>query len=230
MVLSKWKVYISVIMLLFMITLINPDKVEAAYIDEFGSRILRPGDEGTDVAILQKKLKKLNFYQGHIDGVYGGKTVAAVRKFQEANNIKADGIFRESCFNSLPRQELFDRNSISRDDVILLARVIHGEARGEDFLGKVAVGAVIMNRVKSSLFPDTIREVILQKGQFSSLMDGQANYYPGKEEVAAARAALIGYDPSLGSLYFYNPKVATNIGWISRRNYVKRIGEHVFLR
>ncbi|MGM0603721.1 MAG: cell wall hydrolase [Bacillota bacterium] len=213
-----------------MITLVNLDKVDAAYIDEFGSRILHPGDEGVDVAILQKELKKLNFYQGHIDGVYGENTVVAVRKFQEANSIKADGVFGKSCFGSLPRQELYDRNSISRDDVILLARVIHGEARGEDFRGKVAVGSVIINRVKSSLFPDTIREVILQKGQFSSLMDGQANYYPGEEEVAAARAALIGYDPSFGSLYFYNPDVATNVGWISRRNYVRRIGEHVFLR
>ena len=88
----------------------------------------------------------------------------------------------------------------------------------------------ILNRIESNQFPNTIRDVILQKGQFSSLMDGQANYYPGEEELQAARAALLGYDPTLGSIYFYNPDIATNTAWISRRNFVKRIGGHVFLR
>ena len=106
--------------------------------------------------------------------------------------------------------------------------VLHGCTINNNCI--IGMGSVILNRIQSKQFPDTIRDVILQKGQFSSLMDGQANYYPGEEELQAARAALLGYDPTLGSIYFYNPDIATNTAWISRRNFVKRIGGHVFLR
>jgi len=213
-----------------MVSFVNLDDAEALELDEFGSRAMRRGDEGIDVAVLQQKLKQLNYYSGIIDGIYGGGTVEAVKKFQRDNSLKVDGVFGQSSFDLIPELKADLNYNISRDEIILLARIIHGEARGEDFKGKVAVGSVILNRIKSNRFPNTIRDVILQKGQFSSLMDGQANYYPGEEELQAARASLLGYDPTMGSIFFYNPDIATNTAWISQRNFVTRIGGHVFLR
>lgn len=228
--LSRNKVLISVMLLLIMVTFVNLKEAKAIELDEFGSRALSIGDEGIDVAVLQQKLKQLNYYSGSIDGIYGDGTVEAVKKFQRNKGLKVDGVFGQSSYDLIPELKAELNYNITRDDIILLARIIHGEARGEDFRGKVAVGSVILNRIKSNRFPDTIRDVILQKGQFSSLMDGQANYYPGEEELQAARAALLGYDPTLGSIFFYNPDIATNTAWISQRNFVTRIGGHVFLR
>ncbi|MFN2341622.1 MAG: cell wall hydrolase [Halanaerobium sp.] len=230
MMLSRSRFLISVMLLLIMVSFVTLEKAEALNLTEFGSRVMQQGDEGIDVAVLQQKLKQLNYYNGSIDGLYGGATAEAVKKFQNDNGLKADGVFGESSFKIIPDLKAELNHNISRDDIILLARIIHGEARGEDFRGKVAIGSVILNRIASNQFPDTIRDVILQKGQFSSLMDGQANYYPGEEELQAARAAILGYDPTLGSIYFYNPDIATNTAWISRRNFVTRIGGHVFLR
>ena len=141
-----------------------------------------------------------------------------------------DGIAGDSTFKQLPKLNIYQSMDISRDSIILLARVIHGEARGESFEGKVAVGAVILNRVDDEQFPSTIREVILQRGQFSSLIDGQANLFPDQKSINAARAALVGYDPTFESIYFYNPDVATNISWISQRPVTLKIGDHVFAR
>lgn len=228
--LSRNKLLISVMLLLIMVNFVHLKEAKALELDEFGSRDLNSGDEGIDVAVLQQKLKQLNYYSGSIDGIYGPGTVESVRKFQRANGLKVDGIFGRSSFELMPELKAQLSYNITRDEIILLARIIHGEARGEDFKGKVAVGSVILNRIKSNRFPDTIRDVILQKGQFSSLMDGQANYYPGEEELQAARAALLGYDPTMGSIFFYNPDIATNTAWISQRNFVTRIGGHVFLR
>ena len=230
MMLSKSRILISVMLLLIMVSFVSLEKAEALDLTEFGSRVMQRGDEGIDVAVLQQKLKQLNYYDGSIDGLYGAGTAEAVKKFQTDNGLKVDGIFGESSFKIIPDLKAELNHNISRDDIILLARIIHGEARGEDFKGKVAVGSVILNRIKSNKFPNSIRNVILQKGQFSSLMDGQANYYPGEEELQAARAALLGYDPTLGSIYFYNPAIATDTAWISHRNFVTRIGGHVFLR
>ncbi|CCU79402.1 Spore cortex-lytic enzyme, lytic transglycosylase SleB [Halanaerobium saccharolyticum subsp. saccharolyticum DSM 6643] len=228
--LSRNKFLISVVLLLIMVSFVNLKEAEALDLDEFGSRTLQRGDEGIDVAVLQQKLKQLNYYSGNIDGIYGGGTVEAVKRFQSENDLKVDGVFGQSSFDLMPELKAELSYNISRDEIILLARIIHGEARGEDFKGKVAVGSVILNRIKSNRFPNTIRDVILQKGQFSSLMDGQANYYPGEEELQAARASLLGYDPTMGSIFFYNPDIATNTAWISQRNFVTRIGGHVFLR
>ena len=198
--------------------------------NELGNRVIEYGDEGSDVAILQQRLSNLKFYQGKIDGIYGEKTVGAVKRLQKAYGLKIDGIAGSSTIKYLPDNNIYRRMDITRDQIILLARVIHGEARGESFEGKVAVGAVILNRVDNKNFPDTIREVILQRGQFSSLIDGQANLFPDQQAINAARAALVGYDPTYGSLYFYNPDVATNISWISQRPVTLKIGDHVFAR
>ncbi|MFW6271088.1 MAG: cell wall hydrolase, partial [Bacillota bacterium] len=140
------------------------------------------------------------------------------------------GIAGKKTLNILPKNNLVSRMDVSREEIMQLAYIIHGEARGENFHGKVAVGAVVLNRVRSNKFPNNIRKVILQKNQFSCMIDGQANYYPARSSIEAAKAALLGYDPSHGGLFFYNPEVATNLKWISRRPIIKRIGNHVFAR
>ena len=220
---------ILIITLFIFVSYVNVLKAEDFY--ELGTRVLEYGDEGSDVAILQQRLTKLNFYNGKIDGIYGMKTVEAVRQLQQTYELKVDGIAGESTIKYLPDNNIYNSMDISRDQIILLARVIHGEARGESFLGKVAVGSVILNRVEDKKnFPNTIREVILERGQFSSLIDGQANLFPDQMSINAARAALVGYDPTYESIFFYNPEVATNLTWISKRPVTKKIGDHVFAR
>ncbi len=220
---------ILMITLFIFVSYVNVLKAEDFY--ELGTRVLEYGDEGSDVAILQQRLTELSFYNGKIDGIYGMKTVEAVRQLQQTHGLKVDGIAGESTIKHLPENNIYNSMDISRDQIILLARVIHGEARGESFLGKVAVGSVILNRVEDEKnFPNTIRDVILERGQFSSLIDGQANLFPDQISINAARAALVGYDPTYESIFFYNPEVATNLTWISKRPITKKIGDHVFAR
>lgn len=120
--------------------------------------------------------------------------------------------------------------SSGNEEVLLLARAIHAEARGEPYEGQVAVGAVIINRVKSSNFPNTIYGVIYQSGQFTSVTDGQINLEPNQTSIRAARDAISGKDPSFGALFFYNPRTATTIDWLSTRPTTVKIGNHVFAR
>lgn len=119
---------------------------------------------------------------------------------------------------------------ISQSDLDLLARVIYAESRGEPYRGQVAVGAVVLNRLKSPDFPNNIRDIIYQKGQFSSVDDGQINLIPNSTAYRAARDALKGIDPSLGALYFYNPETAKSLWWLSTREVTVKIGNHVFAK
>lgn len=111
-----------------------------------------------------------------------------------------------------------------------LAKAIHAEARGEPFKGKVAVGAVILNRVKSPQFPDNVYGVIYQKGQFSSVKDGQIKLKPDQQAYKAAQEALDGSDPSQNALYFYNPIIAKTLWWLTTRKKTVQIGKHVFAK
>ena len=122
-------------------------------------------------------------------------------------------------------------NSGNTSDVQLLARAINGEARGEPYEGQVAVGAVILNRVKDSKFPNTIAGVIYQSGAFTAVADGQINVpiKEGATVVKAARDALNGWDPTDGAIYYFNPATATN-KWIWSRPLIKTIGKHRFCR
>jgi len=221
---------ISICLLISIFCLLTGQQAGASYNFKLVERIIAVGDEGPDVALLQRKLKELSYYKGDIDGLYGPNTVNAVKKFQMNKGIRVDGIIGSETLSYLSGKTLLSRLSVDRDEIILLARIIHGEARGEDFKGKVAVGAVVLNRVKNYKFPNSIREVILQEGQFSCLHDGQANYYPLPGSIDAARAAIMGYDPTFNSLYFYNPEVATRLKWISKRPITVRIGQHIFAR
>lgn len=122
-------------------------------------------------------------------------------------------------------------NSNSTSDVQLIARAINGEARGEPYEGQVAVGAVILNRVKSSKFPNTISGVIYEPGAFTAVADGQINVpiSEGSTVVKAARDAINGWDPTGGAIYYFNPDTATN-KWIWSRPLIKTIGKHRFCK
>jgi N-acetylmuramoyl-L-alanine amidase len=120
--------------------------------------------------------------------------------------------------------------TIKPRDVELLARAIFGESRGEPFIGQVAVGSVVINRVLSDYFPDTFYDVIYQSGQFSAVSDGQINLSPNQTAFRAAREAIGGKDPTMGALYYYNPKIAANKWWFSTRKLLVTIGDHVFAK
>lgn len=121
------------------------------------------------------------------------------------------------------------QNLQSTNNIYLLARLISGEARGESYQGQVAVGAVIMNRVNSKNFPHTIAGNIFKKGEFESVSNGQIWKKVAPSAIKAAKAAISGWDPSHGALYFYNPaKVRNKHSWIWSRKVIKRIGRHLF--
>lgn len=127
--------------------------------------------------------------------------------------------------------EVYAASGSNTSDVQLMARAINGEARGEPYEGQVAVGAVILNRVKSSQFPNTIAGVIYQSGAFTAVSDGQINVpiKEGSTVLKAAQDALNGWDPSGGALYYFNPSTATN-KWIWSRPLIKTIGKHRFCK
>lgn len=133
--------------------------------------------------------------------------------------------------NMLPKEEVQAANSGSNSDIQLLARAINGEARGEPYEGQVAIGAVILNRVKDSRFPNTIAGVIYQSGAFTAVADGQINQAmeDGATVMKAARDAMNGWDPTGGAVYYFNPATATN-KWIWSRPLIKTIGKHRFCK
>jgi N-acetylmuramoyl-L-alanine amidase len=123
-----------------------------------------------------------------------------------------------------------DIDDYTQTDINYLARVIYAEARGESYTGQVAVGAVVLNRINSNEFPNTVRDVIYQKGQFSSVENGQINMIPDLTAYKAARDAMNGVDPTFGAIYFYNPDTAKTLWWLTTREPTVRIGNHVFAK
>ncbi|HLV09086.1 MAG TPA: spore cortex-lytic enzyme, partial [Halanaerobiales bacterium] len=194
------------------------------------------GNRGSAVRTLQWKLQQWGYFSGRVDGVYGSQTYRAVIDFQRKNRLRVDGIVGQQTWRALGyewsgagSQQVSARTTgVSRNnDLELIARLIHAEARAEPYEGKVAVAAVLLNRVASPSFPNTISGVIYQPLAFESVANGQFNYPPTNEEVRAARSALNGWDPTHGALFFWNPSKPVN-QWIWSRNIVRRIGEHVF--
>lgn len=192
------------------------------------------GERGVQVRQVQQKLKQWGYFDGAVDGVFGQETYDAVVRFQRKNGLTADGVAGE---RTLAAMGISDTEAVSASasaasssysgDVELLARLIHGEARGEPYVGMVAVGAVVMNRVRSSHFPNTIAGVIYQSGAFDAVKDGQINLTPNEQSRRAARDALNGWDPTNGCLYYYNPNTATS-KWIWTREVRLNIGDHSF--
>ena len=117
--------------------------------------------------------------------------------------------------------------SSNESEIYTLARLVHAEARGEPYVGKVAVAAVVLNRVRSASFPNTISGVIYQAGAFDCVSDGQINLSPDSDSLRAARDAMNGWDPTGGCVYYYNPATSTS-AWIWSREVRLRIGAHAF--
>ncbi len=193
------------------------------------------GMRGARVTRVQQKLRQWGYYDGNVDGVFGQATYDALVRFQRKNGLTADGVAGAKTLAAMGiadtgAQAVAASASASAaysGDVELLARVIHGEARGEPYVGMVAVGAVVLNRVRSSKFPNSIAGVIYQSGAFDAVLDGQINLTPNEQSRRAARDALNGWDPTGGCLYYYNPSTATS-KWIWTREVRLNIGAHSF--
>ncbi len=145
-----------------------------------------------------------------MDGVYGQQTYNAVIHFQRANGLTADGKVGAETAAAAGDCAGQRKRELYHADLTLLARVIYAEARGESYTGQVAVGAVVLNRVKSALFPNTIAGVVYQKSAFTCVNDGQINLTPDATAYSAAQDALNGWDPTGGCLYYYNASTAVS--------------------
>ena len=190
------------------------------------------GSRGSEVTQIQTKLKRWGYYTGNIDGIYGTQTVNAVKYFQRKNGLTVDGIAGPATLRAMGIMASTSNSSSSssyNSNLNLLSRVIYGESRGEPYTGQVAVGAVVMNRVRSSSFPNTISGVVYQSGAFDAVRDGQINLTPDSTARKAAQDALNGWDPSYGAIYYFNPATATN-KWIWSRPMTITIGKHRFCK
>ncbi len=214
------------IILLFVATL-SSVTYDGEYVAE--AAVLKQGSRGDLVKQVQTKLINWGYMKGKADGIFGAKTKAGVIYFQRKNGLSQDGIVGTKTAQALGIRLNSGTTSgyTSSTDLNLLARIIHGEARGEPYVGQVAVGAVVLNRVRSSSFPNTIAGVIYQSGAFDAVSDGQVNLAPSQSCINAARDALNGWDPTYGCLFYYNPRTATN-KWMLAREVKLSIGNHAF--
>ncbi len=194
--------------------------------------VLKTGSRGADVKTMQQKLKNWGYYKGSVDGIFGSQTKEAVKYFQRRNGLVVDGIVGAKTLSALGMSLSSSSSStqkFSDADIQLLAKLIYGEARGESYVGQVAVGAVVMNRIRSSSFPNTMSGVIYQRYAFTAVDDGQINLTPNATAKKAAQDAINGWDPSYGAIYYYNPATATS-SWIFTRQTTVTIGNHVFAK
>ena len=189
------------------------------------------GSRGDDVYRVQAKLQQYGYYGGALDGIFGQDTYEAVTWFQRRNSLTPDGVVGAATAAALG---ITLGGSVqnaaapaTESESYLLARLVHGEARGEPYTGKVAVAAVVLNRVRSAAFPNTISGVIFQAGAFDCVRDGQIWLTPDSESLRAANDALAGWDPTAGCVYYYNPATATS-SWIWSREVRLSIGAHAF--
>jgi N-acetylmuramoyl-L-alanine amidase len=185
--------------------------------------LLKQGSKGGDVWDLQYRLQVLGYYQQPLDGKFGPHTRQAVKKFQRNYGLAVDGVAGRQTWRMLKKV------SVNREEMQLLARLVHAEARGEPYVGQVAVAAVVMNRLQSPKFPHSVKGIIFEPYAFSAVDDGQFWLNPDKTAYRAAYEAVRGWDPSGGALYYFNPYTATS-QWIWSRPQIKQIGKHIFAR
>ena len=198
--------------------------------DDSVSTLSKMGSRGDEVRRIQQKLKNWGYYTGSVDGIYGSQTQNAVRKFQRDNGLTVDGIAGPKTLSYLGISSgSSGSGQYNSNDVYLLAKVIAAEARGESYVGQVAVGAVVLNRVEHSSFPDSIAGVVYQPGAFSCVNDSNWSVAPTAESQKAARDAINGWDPSGGAIYYYNPAKTSN-QWIRSRPVIVTIGSHLFCK
>ena len=209
------------VILVTFVMLLSVCGVSASGLSKIGSR-------SDEVTAVQQALKEKGYYNYTVDGIFGTRTQTAVKSFQRDNGLEPDGIAGENTLKALGISSGSNSyGGYSSSDYDLLARIISAEARGESYLGQVAVGAVILNRIEHPSFPDTLSGVIYQKGAFSCLNDGQFYEAVADSSYSAARDAINGLDPSGGAIYYYNPSTATS-KWIFSRPVITTIGNHRF--
>lgn len=193
------------------------------------SALSKMGSRGSEVRNIQTRLKNWGYYHGAVDGIYGTQTKNAVIAFQKKNGLTPDGIAGKQTLEKIGLPTNSSNSGYSNAEFNLLARLISAEARGEPYIGQVAVGAVVLNRVEHPSFPSSVSGVIYQNGAFSCLYDGQFEKPVADSAYKAARDALNGMDPSGGAIYYFNPSTATN-GWIWSRPLITTIGKHRFCK
>lgn len=213
----------------------------------FSDSVLKYGSKGSSVTQLQTALKEKKFFTEKATGYFGSVTKASVKKFQKANGLTADGIAGNKTFtklyaknnqlSSLKTTTSRGTTSITqqiKDDVYWLSRIINAEAGHQSYEGKLAVGNVILNRVKSSKFPDTIKGVIFErsnnKAQFTPTVNGAINNMPNVDSIKAAKEVLEGKNVVEDSTYFFNPKTSKGEWIVKNKEYFKTIGSHAFYR
>lgn len=226
--LMRKKRVLTVTLAILMLAMLVSAAVETGLLDAKAA-LYRQGSTGETVRTIQTKLKSWGYYTGGVDGIYGPKTVSAIKRFQRKNGLRVDGITGPETLAALGIAAPSPGGSNREAELEMLARIISAEGRGEPYLGQVAIGAVVMNRVRSASFPNTVAGVIYQRGAFDAVADGQF-YQPATAScIRAAREAYNGADPTGGCLYYYNPKTATNQYMLSKPVYLA-IGNHSFCR
>lgn len=196
------------------------------------------GSRGNNVIQVQQRLSNWGYYKGPIDGIIGAGTFNAIKSFQRKNGLSADGVVGARTYNALglgsstksakTSSRGYQPSKVSASgDIMLLARAIHAEAEAEPYIGKVAVGAVLCNRMASAKFPNTLAGVVYQGRALESVANGRVNTQPSNDSIKAARAALNGWDPSYGCLFFWNPSKKVS-SWIWSRKIIVKHGAHVF--
>lgn len=190
--------------------------------------VYRQGSTGETVRQIQTNLKKWGYYSGAVDGIYGSQTTQAVKSFQRKNGLSVDGVAGTQTLAALGLSSGGGTGG-SSNDLYLLARIISAEARGEPYKGQVAVGAVVLNRVRHPSFPNSVAGVVYQNGAFTAIVDGQFDQPISSQSYSAAQDALNGWDPTGGAIYYYNPAKTTNT-WIYSREVITVIGNHYFAK
>jgi len=246
----KIAVLLAFIGLSLMVSSIQLKNVEA-----FSNQVIQRGASGEDVIELQSRLKYNGFYTGKVDGVFGWGTYWALRNFQEKFGLPVDGLAGAKTKQMLVKATKYDKsttnkgnsggtaqgnkpsqnkgtnvpNGYSQNDIQLMANAVYGESRGEPYLGQVAVAAVILNRVTSASFPNTVSGVIFEPRAFTAVADGQIYLTPNETAKKAVLDAINGWDPTGNALYYFNPDTATS-KWIWTRPQIKKIGKHIFCK
>jgi len=213
-----WKISVIILLNILIISLVFSGGSDA---------LSKMGSTGSEVRQIQTRLKKWGYYKGSVDGIFGTQTKNAVMYFQRKNGLAVDGVAGPATLRAMGISSSANDGGYSTNDYNLLARLISAEARGEPYVGQVAVGAVVLNRVSHASFPNSIAGVIYQPGAFTCLYDGQFNKAVADSAYRAAKDALNGWDPSGGAIYYYNPRTATS-SWIFSRPIITTIGKHRF--
>jgi N-acetylmuramoyl-L-alanine amidase len=252
---SRFKIAVIVLMIgLSYITLTQSMLSNHLVTETFSKATLKYGAVGQDVRELQGRLKFLGYYKGEIDGDFGTSTLTSLKSFQRSFGMNSDGVagaktklklyeatkkwkpgtnenqtVKQSTVTNQNKLQTSSHRGFSSQDLKMMANAVYGEARGEPYIGQVAVAAVILNRVDHPSFPSTPSGVIFQPGAFTAVADGQIWLTPNQNAVKAVQDALNGWDPSDGCIYYFNPVTATS-KWIWSRPQYKKIGKHVFCR